>query len=740
MQSIAKCFLLTLSFISLFLICDVQAKSRDKIGVVLSGGGAKGTAHIGVLKVLEANNVPIDYIVGTSIGAYVAGLYALGYSPDQIEKIMMDLHWDRSFSDSIPRDSLHYESQKLKDKYNIPLRFGYSDKTFKSPTGLLLGQTSTQLLRQSTNVIPMFESFDLLATPYRAVATDLTTASPIVLDKGSITQAMSASAAVPGVIEPVTINNHLLVDGGISNNLPIDIVKEMGADRIITVDIGSPLLVRDEINNTLDVLNQLSTILTNNTTIKQLENLAVGDLYIRPAIDHLSTVDFSIMSEALELGEAAATTKLKEIQLFSVSPHEYQAYLQSRDDKSKHWLNDITKPITALEFHNSSLVSEHLLREYFGIEEGDVVSEIDLQKAVDRVYALDKFERVDAEFIDVGDERTLVLITVPKSWGPNYINTGLNFQSDFRDTTIVSLNAAYILTDLNDSNAQLKNEITLGWELTVSSEFYQPIGLEQDFYSRTSAAFQQDKWIESEYRSELVEEYFSFYTGLGYSFDYQGIVELGLRNDVGRLRFKRNIIDDINYISYGADFTFGYDNLNSYYFPTEGNKYWVNLAWLKDEYESEQLLKTQDDSIVLNAEWRGAFSIESHTFVGMANITTVNNDQDFSVHITELGGFLNLSGYSSDSLIGLHKAFAGIVYQYDLGRDFPGSTDLPLYIGTSLEAGNVWTDRDNVNFNDLITSASFFIGTDTSYGPAVIGFGAADDGEQTFFLSFGKIW
>ena len=231
-------------FILTFIVSVFSyAQSQPKIGLVLSGGGAKGAAHIGVLKVIEKNNIPINYIAGTSIGAYVGGLYALGYRVAEIEKIMLNLPWDDSYSDFIPRVLLSVNNKELNDQYNIALRLGFSDGKFKSPSGLLLGQSAGSLLKYSTDVVAKFDSFDHLAIPYRAVASDLVSAKAVVLDKGSITQAMRASAAVPGVVEPVTIDGKLLVDGGITNNMPVDVVKAMGADIVIAVDIGSPLLV-----------------------------------------------------------------------------------------------------------------------------------------------------------------------------------------------------------------------------------------------------------------------------------------------------------------------------------------------------------------------------------------------------------------------------------------------------------------------------------------------------------------
>lgn len=243
-----------------------MAAERLKIGVVLSGGGAKGAAHVGVLKILEEHNIPVDYIAGTSIGAYVAGMYSLGYSASEVEAIMMGVDWDSGYSDTIPRNILSYRDKQLRDRYNIPLNIGYNEGQVRAPSGLLRGQTMSQLLRQSTDLVQQFGNFDDLAIPYRAVATDLETSLPVVISHGSMVKAMQASATVPGALQPAQIDGKLLVDGGIANNMPVDVVKAMGADIIIAVDIGSPLVKKDKLDSTIAVLDQLSNFLTNAST------------------------------------------------------------------------------------------------------------------------------------------------------------------------------------------------------------------------------------------------------------------------------------------------------------------------------------------------------------------------------------------------------------------------------------------------------------------------------------------
>ena len=181
-------------------------KERPTIGLVLSGGGAKGAAHIGVLQVLEANHIPVDYIAGTSIGAYVAGMYALGFSANEIETIMLKGEWDEGYSDTIPREELTFRDKQLRDKYNIPVDVGYKEGSITSPSGLLQGQTMSHLLRHSTDLVEQFGDFDDLAIPYRAVATNLATSEAVLLSKGSIVQSMQASASVPGALQPALID------------------------------------------------------------------------------------------------------------------------------------------------------------------------------------------------------------------------------------------------------------------------------------------------------------------------------------------------------------------------------------------------------------------------------------------------------------------------------------------------------------------------------------------------------
>ncbi len=729
------------SIILCLCVTPSLAADRLKIGVVLSGGGAKGAAHVGVLKILEEHNIPVDYIAGTSIGAYVAGMYSLGYSASEVEAIMMGVNWDSGYSDTIPRNILSYRDKQLRDRYNIPLNIGYNEGQVRAPSGLLRGQTMSQLLRQSTDLVQQFGHFDDLAIPYRAVATDLETSLPVVISHGSMVKAMQASATVPGALQPAQIEGKLLVDGGIANNMPVDVVKAMGADIIIAVDIGSPLVKKDKLDSTIAVLDQLSNFLTNASTAKQKELLTDKDVLIRPAIDALSTTDFTIMPLALTLGKEAANGQLYKLSSMSVSPEEYAAYVEAKKAKGKLLMADVRHPINEIVFENQSKVSLNLLTETLDIKPGQAVSKDELNEALKRIYSLNKFERVDAEFVEGEDGRILTVTTKAKSWGPNYFQLGFNWEDDFNSESAISFDMAYTMTDLTFNGGEWRNEVKLGIEKLFATEFYQPLDRDQQFFSRARYQYDTRDWDLYDNNSRILtfdKKTHTIELGIGYNYTLQGMIELGLVAEKGSIVNDVWLTQDLDFSSYGAYFRFGYDSLDSISFPTSGNRVTLNV-YVRNEDFNDSIDDNQNQfSVQIEADWKGALSVGNHAFVGKASIATNNNDGVNTLHLSELGGFLNLSGYHKDSIMGAHKVFGAFIYQYDLGRDALGMTDYPLYLGWSLEAGNVWDERTDVTLTDLIYASSLYIGTDTSMGPAALGFGITDLGDKSFYLFVGK--
>ena len=307
-----------------------ETSGRPRIGLALSGGGARGLAHIGVLQVLKEHRIPVDFIVGTSMGSIVGGLYASGMSPDELKTVISRIDWEEAFKDRILREERSFRRKRDDDLYLIKNRPGISRDGLKFPSGIIDGQDIDLLLKRYTIPVVTVRDFDDLAVPFRAVAADLETGRAVVIGEGDLALAMRASMSIPVVFSPRVVKGGLLVDGGISSNLPIDVVREMGADIVIAVDISSPLKERRELQSIFSITNQLTTIMTRRNTEDQIASLTERDIFIRPDLGKISTASFDMAAEAIPKGRDAAAEALEYLKKYSVSKQDYREYLSNR--------------------------------------------------------------------------------------------------------------------------------------------------------------------------------------------------------------------------------------------------------------------------------------------------------------------------------------------------------------------------------------------------------------------------
>src|SRR5216683_1694802 len=307
-----------------------EAAVRPRICLVLSGGGARGMAHIGVLKVLEDLKIPIDCIAGTSMGAIVGGLYASGMTAIDIDATMRSLDWQEAFHDAPPRRDLAFRRKQDDRNFLVRLPLGLQHRKILLPKGFIQGQKLQETLRQLTLPFSNSTDFDLLPTPFRAVATDLETGNAVVMDKGDLAIAMRASMSAPGVFAPVELNGRLLVDGGLAENLPIDVARGMHADILILSDVSFPLQPRAALDSALTISNQMLAILVRKDADRQRATLGPADILIEPAIGTASSTDFSASAATISAGENAARNMLSRLATLSVDDAAYREYLARR--------------------------------------------------------------------------------------------------------------------------------------------------------------------------------------------------------------------------------------------------------------------------------------------------------------------------------------------------------------------------------------------------------------------------
>lgn len=287
------------------------------IGLVLSGGGARGLARIGVIQALEEKNIRIDAIVGTSMGAIVGALYASGKNSSELKEIALSLDWNSAFSDKPQRSRFLFRRKQESREYLTvtlaTLRGGESSL----PRGMIQGQNLQQMLQKQFFHVSDIQNFDNLKIPFRAVAGDLVTGDAIVFEEGSLSTVVQASMSIAGLFAPVEINGQILVDGGIANNLPIDVAKAMGVDYVIAVDIATPLYQAEDLESIIPIVEQLTTLLTFNQQKKQLALLESSDLLVTPQLGDISTVDFGKADIAITLGYEAMQQHAETLQAFA---------------------------------------------------------------------------------------------------------------------------------------------------------------------------------------------------------------------------------------------------------------------------------------------------------------------------------------------------------------------------------------------------------------------------------------
>src|SRR5438093_7076401 len=299
--------------------------ARARFGLALSGGGARGLAHIGVLKVLEELRVPIDFIAGTSMGAIVGGLYASGMSPDEIAREMERVDWVSLFDDRPPRPDLPYRRKQDDSSAFFDLELGLKSGRILLPRGLIAGQKVGFLFKSLTARAAFIDDFDRLPIPFRAVATDLADGSMVVLSRGDLADALRASMSLPGTLAPAVIDGRHLVDGGLVRNLPVDVARGMGADVVIAVDVTTPFDPVESLKTLADVTRQVADMLTQDNVTEQARN---ADLLIRPDLATVSAAKSSPSAEALRRGEEATRAQAGVLSRYSLPPDEYEARLR----------------------------------------------------------------------------------------------------------------------------------------------------------------------------------------------------------------------------------------------------------------------------------------------------------------------------------------------------------------------------------------------------------------------------
>jgi len=779
-------------------IGDFENKSAPKIALVLSGGGSRGIAHVGVLKSIEKHNIPIDLIVGSSIGSLIGGLYCAGYSSDQLERIVKDIQWDDLFQDEMHRQDLFLGQKKENDRYLINIRFnGFTPYIPSSitPGQKLLSILSKKLLLAKYQAI---NNFDELKIPFRAVAVDLITGQRVILKSGDLAAAINGSSAVPLLFSPVEWEDKLLVDGGIRSNVPVDVAKNMGMDIIIAVDITSPLRTKDEIKAPWEVADQVTTIMMKPIGREQLE---LADIVIKPNLEGFGNSDFHKIQEMIDVGEEATNLILDTVFVAKDLSSELKMVPDTDSLPGNPAKEDFA--VQSIAFTGNTIFSDDYVDEFLL---GDSAISLDYQTVVTNIDKIKENYRakgyslmkIDSLNFETGSKTLSFTINEGKidsiGISGNNITEDIIITREFTQSVNDVFNANTINRGIeNIYNTQLFDRVGIGISqfdnkniLTIKvrekiykvlkfggkvdsergAEAYLSLADENLFgrgniLSLVSRYGNKDRSASLNFRTDRIfKSYFTFslhgYYDWETNYYYNGTEQVGeyLEERNGLKLIFGQQLKKLGQLTVEFRLENAKDKLFRDNFDREQNSELRTLT-LRSVADKRDKVGFTNDGIYNIWYWetgneRILVGQESYTkaFLNLEGYFTNWNVHTFHVRFVggfadktlpfseyfRIGGIKSFMGLHDNEMVGKQTIVTNLEYRYKI----PFKIFADTYLGLRYDIGAIWEMPDLVfEGNDFFTGNGAWLGIDTFLGPFQFGYGIKSGDKGIFYLSLG---
>ncbi len=710
-----------------------------KVALVLSGGGARGFAHVGVIKVLEELGVQVDIVTGTSMGAMVGGGYASGYSVQEMQEIILGVDWTEMFAMRANRS--HLNRLRRQDDYkNLgSFELGLKDDTIAMPDAVVPSQHLSSFLRRITDHVRSVNDLSRLSIPFAAAATDLSDGSLVVMQKDvNLAMAMRASMSVPGAFSPIPYKDHLLIDGGLAQNLPVEIAKSMGADIIIAVDASTPLVKTTKVNSLAAVAGQMIAILTDRNLVESKEKLGPKDYLLTVDLGELGSGDFDKAADIIAAGEASARKHIKALKRFATKRADFNAWRMAKEAavRTPHEVDIAEVRVEGLKQVNPEYVKDNL-----AIEAPSYVSVSELNSASDRLWASDYFSVVTFSF-EPGPNGTEVLVIKPqeKPWGYNTIRVGGKVSSDFDQEHTFDFLMAHTMSWVNSWGGEWRNELQLGDTSYLITRFYQPLGVGSPIFIEPKLHMENQSYdrfnSDGDAMGTIKNNIYEGSVALGLEMGNDAVASIGLgyahmetEMTVGNIPGWK----DLNTQSAFTEASLRYDTLDNVNFPTSGLMF--NAKARRYFHVSDAAADTEftDYSVaaILPYDW-------GNDFVTIANFRAGSSTIPGRYAV---GGLFNLSGafygrYAgsemlSASLIGMKRTRLGGVF------------GMPIYVGASIETARMDTESHLTHFDDRDLgvwkrAGSVFVAADSMVGPIYLALGRTRDHDNSVYFFWGR--
>jgi NTE family protein len=709
------------------------AAGRPRIGLVLGGGGAKGAAHVGVLTVLEELRIPIDCVVGTSVGALVGATYASGMTAREVDEAMRGISFQQAIAFEGQRPQLPMRRKLAGDIYSNGFEFGVRDGGLTAPGGFIntqnIEQTVSLLVSRSLGV----REFDRLPIPFRAIATDMQTGEMVVLAEGSLPHALRASMSVPGVFAPVTLDGRVLGDGGLTRNVPVDIARQTCADVVIAVSVPTPVPTAAELKSPLTMMSRTFDVLVGANERQQLQTLGPGDVSIVVPMRDITSGSFDRVADAIPLGRDAALAKRDELSRYSVSEAQYSAWrtATARGERS-------SVQLASVEVHGLDRVDERYVLESLDLAEGDIVDHRLLEARVNGLFSLAEFERVEYALSGDATRPTLDVYLREKSWGPNILRFDVGLQMGTDSNTAFVLGGDYLRTWINPLGGEIHGSLYVGRTSSLKLSLYQPLNTREAFFVEPGVVVRrsvEDLFLDGNAVARYDFDSAYGFFDLGRTFGTRAELRFGAVAGVQSANrdISLSLLPEIHDEGYGGWTAQAvYDTRDRVDLPTKGwlgrMRYFRSAeslgSDLTPDYEKLEGLVGGSHRVLNHlVHWRAAG--------GTSFDTTLPIYDKFL-----LGGPVSFPGLNLGELRGDDYWVASAWYMHKIA-DLSALFDQALYAGLALTAGDMQGRIDGVS-EDPVYAGTALLGGRTPLGPLRLLFSVTSDADWQVVLGIGR--
>jgi NTE family protein len=708
--------------------------TRPRVGIVLGGGGALGAAHIGVLKVLEDLHVPVDCIAGTSMGALVGGAYASGMSASDLDRFVTSIDWQSVFNLEQVRRYQPMNVKRENETISNKLEFGVNHDGLTAPRALIDTQQIESVIREMVAAQSNVRDFDKLPIPFRAVATDLKSGRMVVFGSGDLAVALRASMSVPGAFAPVEVGDWLLVDGGITRNLPVDVARQSCADVVIAVDVDSEPPSVEDMRSATGSVGRMLDILIDNNEQASYDSLTGRDLGLTIVVKGVGSTDFQKSRTAIDQGEAAARAAAARLATLAVSP---EAYAKWRDAHLAV-LPAAPAVVTGVRFEGAQPSNTAYLQSLIRTRPGKPLDEHRVSDDALRIYATGNFESVAHRIERSGNEVTVVFTPSPKSWGPSFVAFDFGLEAGLAGDPQLLGSAILRHTWPDAGGKEWRGAVQLGGQSYVETDFRLPVG-----EKRRAFILPRIGWYQSDEDLYLGDQRVATYAfrslrgemRLGLEMGTWGEVQAGLyerNNDTIKLLGDLRLEDERGYRDAGYLLEFERDTRDSDLWSTKGSRQRLEAVMAETGLGAEAPYKTA------LFEWNQSAVFRSNALVffdlagGTAFGSTPPVQQTF-----RLGGPGAMTGLQRGQLRAADFAYSRLGLGWRL-TDVRLLLNMDLYAGAALEGAKAWNLLDGQPDTGFDLGLQLFVGGRTPFGPVQLTGGYGPNGNYAVFLSLGR--